>query len=208
MRTISLSWKAPERMTATSRSPPRPAARVSAVAGTKARPRGASPSVNRARLVRPPSAVRAKISPPCRSPTKSSPAGPAARACAIGPSRTRRDSPRGLTRQIAPGPGCHGASAPPPLPPPTPSRSAPARPPRGGGVARGAVVDPAAAGARAGARRGEGAGRIYREGGRRRDSRAGRPSVPAGARAGHVDAGREAGREEDVGGGRGRGETD
>src|SRR5438876_1021966 len=41
MRTISLSWKAPERMTATSRSPARPAARVSAVAGTKARPRGA-----------------------------------------------------------------------------------------------------------------------------------------------------------------------
>src|SRR6266566_2864226 len=29
MRTISLSWKAPERMTATSRSPARPAARVS-----------------------------------------------------------------------------------------------------------------------------------------------------------------------------------
>src|SRR5262245_10064010 len=115
MRTISLSWKTPLRITDTSRSPARPAVRVSGVSGTNASPRGAEPSEKRARLTRRPSAETKKISDACRSATKTPPTGPTASPCAIGPSRTRRRSPFGATRQSSPGPGCHGASALPSL---------------------------------------------------------------------------------------------
>src|SRR5260370_752446 len=233
MRTISLSWKAPERMTATSRSPARPAARVSAVAGTKARPPGASPAVKRARLGRPPSAGGAKISPPCPAAPKSSPAGPAARARAIGPSTTRRGPPRGPTPPSAPRREAvehpHPAIAVEGGDEQVAARAAGAdlrvdqrraveearlgrrrepRAPCRDAVERGEVVELAAAVAPPGAREVEGAGRIHREGGRRGDPASARPVVAAESLAGHVDAGREARRQEDVGAGRGGGGGD
>jgi len=61
MRTISLSWKTPLRMTITRRSPASPAARVAGVSGTKAMARGACPSVKRTRLTCFPSGAMAKI---------------------------------------------------------------------------------------------------------------------------------------------------